>query len=153
MFQVFYRLPSKENKPLQVVGCDYGMSIKRFICQEENIQPENQILIYHEREILDDRMLIDYKVSANDIIDVEVRDPNEFPIFVRLITGKTLIIDVKDDDLVSVMKKKVYRKIGPPNCEHRLMFHGKRLLMSQTIKECNITKDSTLFLVFEMCLG
>jgi ubiquitin len=68
-------------------------------------------------------------------------------VFVKTLTGKTLILKVNKSDSVGDLKKKIHDKDGIPPERQRLIFAGKRLADGHTLAHYRIQLDPTLHLV------
>ena len=75
-----------------------------------------------------------------------------FQIFVKTLTGKTIVInDVKLSDTVESIKIKIQSKEGVPPDDQRLLFVGKQLEDHRKVWEYDMFKESTLHMVLRWC--
>ena len=71
----------------------------------------------------------------------------EFCLRVSTLTGQVLNIPVKGDDKIEQIEAKIEERQGIPVDQVRLIYAGRRLYRDQTVKECNIQPDDTIYMV------
>lgn len=107
----------------------------------EYLRPK-RLLIYEEQEKNRQRQLEhDLELLRNGL---------GFQIFVKTLTGKSIIINVNKETTVNDLKRAIQDKEGIPPDHQRIIFVGKQLRDELLLVDYGISKDSTLHLVIRV---
>jgi len=74
-------------------------------------------------------------------------------IFIKTLTGKTILINVEPSNTIEYVKSIIQDKEGIPSNQQRLTYGSKSFEDSQTLEYYNICKEATLHLVLNLCGG
>ena len=125
-------------------------NVKTIIQNKENIPIEHQTFLYNGRELINKETLSHYGMQKNSTIHLltKYRLPrDDMTIFVKLLTGKTLTLDVEKLDTIKYVKAKIQNMEGIPIDNQTLIFSSNQLENNKTLSVYLIQKGDTLHLV------
>ena len=159
--------------PMDVTPEDTVLMVKELTCLKSGIPVCQQRLVYAGKLLLDSEALGDQGVGHEDTICMAVAlrgggggtwspprpiQPGRptspaMQIFVKMITSRTITIDVHPDDLIEDVKLIIMGKEPLPIDSQRLVYAGKQLQNHMTLRDYNIQKDTTIFLILRLAGG
>jgi ubiquitin len=71
-------------------------------------------------------------------------------IFVKTLTGRTIVLEVESDDTVENVKSQIQEKEGIPPDQQLLVLAGRRLEDDRMLGDYNIHKDQIMHLVLRL---
>ena len=104
-------------------------------------------------QLENNKTLDDYKIKNQSTLHLVIRHKKIMQIFIKLLNGKTLTLNVEPSDTIEKIKKKIQEKEGIPPDQQRLLYMGRELEDIYIISNYKILENSTVFLLTKFRQG
>jgi surface protein len=144
--QILVNISTGTSLTLEVEPSDSIEEVKKKIQDKEGFKPEQQTLIFAGQQLEDNKMLFEYNIKNKSALQLVLI----IQIFVRLVEGKQLTLDVEPSDTIETVKKKIEVIEGLKPEQQKLIFASQFLEDNKTLSEYKIKYQSTLHLVIRL---
>ena len=145
--KIAIKMPSGKTTALEVRPNDSIESVKVQIRDKEGIATDQQCLIFADMQLKDGHTLKGYKVCNESVLYLRKRLCGGMQIFVKKLTGKAIMLDVKPSDSIEHVKRKIQNIMGVPLVQQQLLFDGKIMKDVDLLSDYNIQKETTQHMI------
>ncbi|CAI9118139.1 OLC1v1019663C1 [Oldenlandia corymbosa var. corymbosa] len=146
MLAISVKMPSGEILKMEVRRLYTVSDIRTVVESMVGYSVDDLSLAYDGVQLENSNILSSCNITEGSMLEFLEMAPQILQVFLKDPDSKTLTFFVYREELISMVKDKVFRKIGIPTHVQRLMFDGKYLKDDRSLASYNIQKDSTLHL-------
>lgn len=138
----------------KAIDCHVGRGGTVLLTQQ--VAPVDSTQTPNMREVADAAMALT-RVESSEVIysSTHILSTVELTIFsqifVKTLAGRTITIPMHPADSVDKIKQRLHQRGEKPPEEQRLVFAGLQLEDGRTMRDYNIQKESTLYLLLRLC--
>jgi Ubiquitin family./Ubiquitin-2 like Rad60 SUMO-like. len=126
--------------------------IKIKILEEEGILISDQCLKYENKDLDNNELASRYNIKEGSELILTTLNNNieKYQIFSKILTGKTICLDVNKNMIVYDIKYLTQIKEGIPIDKQNLIFNGRLLLDEWKISDYNIKSENMIHLIMNL---
>ena len=143
LFPIIVQIRKETKITIDVERSDTIKNIKEIIKEKEEIPIEQQRLFFNGKILEDDNCIWLYKIQKDSTIYLS----RIIQVFVKIITGKTITLNVEQSNTIEYIKNKIKDYDDEDLNQYKLSISGMLLEDNKTLEYYNIKNQPTLHLV------